>query len=94
MAIDDARAAGFARLRVLRRQVLSESTSEAFLGTSRLAPFVRARAEARRPADASAAIDPGLAAQLIGLGAMTAVCEWSILLGDDRLADATVLRLR
>jgi hypothetical protein len=92
-ADDEARAAGFARLRALRRLVLREDTSDAFLRTRHLAPFVRARA-ARHPAqDGPVAIEPELTAQLIGLGTMTALCEWSMVLGDDT-PSAEVLRLR
>jgi hypothetical protein len=92
-AIDEVRAAGFARLRALTRLVISEDTSRAFVATQRLAPFVRRRAEARSSAEASSAIDAALAAQLIGLGSMTALCEWSLLLGDDT-PSAEILRLR
>jgi hypothetical protein len=97
-ADDEARAAGYARLRALRRLVLREDTSDAFLRTTKLALFVRVRAGQRpRAGDGdvieTAPIEPALAAQLIGLGTMTALCEWSMVLGDDT-PSAEVLRLR
>ena len=91
--IDDARAAGFARLRALRRLVLREETSDAYLRTAQLAPFVRTRAARHEGAQPGAAVDRDLAAQLISLGLMSALCEWSMLLGDDT-PSAEVLRLR
>lgn len=84
---DEARVAGFARLRALRRSVLREEMSAAFRSTSRLAPFTHLRSLDE------ATIDPALAAQLIGLGTVAAICEWSMVLDDDT-PSAEILRLR